>query len=100
MRFHNTATNRLGESFGRNFLLCNLLLGAGLSFPVARHSWCHGSFQFDLRILGIFFVVFVIRIDEVSSSESSNIVEFGLLVFPFLLLSGRMYPSGGFLSIE
>ena len=48
-----------------------------------------------LAFFVIFFVILVIRIDKVDSSQSSNIVEFWLLVFSILVFldSERLYPS-------
>ena len=46
-----------------------------------------GLSQYYPRIFESFFVILVIRINEVNSSQSSSIVEFWLLVSPFLFFS-------------
>ena len=68
-------------------MLHNNFRGASLSFLFARHSWCHRPFQFSPRIFESFFVILVIRINRVNSSQSSSIIEFWLLVFPHLFFS-------------
>ena len=87
MRCHYTTRNRFGNLLGCNFLLCNHLRGANLSFPLTRHSWCHKSFQISPRSFESFFVILVIRINQVHSSQSSSIVEFWILVLPCLFCS-------------
>ena len=88
MRFSNATTKRFGNLLGCNFMLCSHFPGASLSFPSARHGGCNRSFQFSPRIYESFFVMLVIRINKVkNSSQSSSIVGFGLLVFPFLFFS-------------
>ena len=87
MRFYFSTINRLWNLLRCNFLLCNHFRGASMNHSHARHGWCHVSFQFSPRIFESFFVILVIRINEVISSQSSSIVELLLLVFPFLFLS-------------
>ena len=87
MRFHCATISRFEDLLGCNFLLCNHLRGASLSFLFARHSCCHKSFQFYPRIFESFFVILVIKINEANSSPSPSIVELWLFVFPFLFFS-------------
>ena len=71
MRLHRTTINRFWESLESNFLLCNHFRDASVNHPVGRHSWCHGSFQFSPRIFESFFVILMIRINEVNASRFS-----------------------------
>ena len=59
------------------------------------HGGCQRCFQFSPHIFEGFFVILVFCINEVNSSHSSNIVEFWLLVLPFLFFhdSERLYKS-------
>ena len=55
-------------------------------FPFARQSCCHILSNSLLAFLS-FFVILSIRINRVSSSQSSSIVEFWVLVFPLWFFS-------------
>ena len=72
------------------------LLGLSVSF-LHDKSCVHRHFQLPPRILKKFFVLFIIRINKVDASRSSSMIEFGLLVCPFLfflsLLNG--FPNFG-----
>ena len=64
---------------------CSHFRVASPSFSFARHGCCHRSLQLSPRMFESYFVILVIKINKVNSS--SSIVEFWLLVFPFLSLS-------------
>ena len=81
MRFHKTTISRIWNLLRCNFLLCNHFRDASLSFPLAQHGGCHGSFPFSPSMFESFFVILVIKINEVNSCQSLSIVEFWLLVF-------------------
>ena len=85
LRVHFTTIHCFGILLGSNFRLRNHFCDVRLSF--ARHGWDHRSFQLSPRIFENFFVLCVIWIDKVNSSQSSSIVEFWLLVCPFLFFS-------------
>ena len=51
------------------------------------HGWCHKSFQFSPRVFENFFVLFVIWMDKVNSSQSSSIDELRFFFCPFLFFS-------------
>ena len=77
-----------GTLLGSNFWLRNHFRDAWLSF--ARHGWSHRSFKFSPRVFFFFanfFVLFVIWIDEVNSSQCSSIVELSFFFCPFLFFS-------------
>ena len=87
MRFHFTTMKRFWSLLGCFVRPRTHFRDASLSFPLARHGYCHGSFQFSPRIFECFFVILVIRLNKVNSSQTSGIVEFCLLVCPFLFFS-------------
>ena len=61
--------------------------GAEMNLRFARHGRVQKPFQFSPRLFKGFFEFMVILINVVDSSQSWSIVEFWLLVFPFLLFS-------------
>ena len=90
----STTINRFWNLLGCTFLRSHFRV-ASPSFSFARHGWCPGSFKIPPCIFGSLFVILVIRINKVNSSQSSSIV-FVLLFCPFLffsILSG--FPSLG-----
>ena len=82
VRFHCTTIFRFGNRLGCSVLRCSHLRGACLSFLFAMHCRCHRSFQFSPPIVS-FFVILVLRINQVNSSQSSSFIEFGILFFLF-----------------
>ena len=73
MRFHCTAMNRFGNLLGCCF--------AATFVELVRAFLLHGM------AAAISLVILVIRNHKVNFSQSSNIVEFWLLVLPFLFIS-------------
>ena len=66
---------RFGFLFTSNLWLCHHFRDAGL-MPLARHGWCHTSFQFSPRIFEGILIFLVVRINEINSFQSSSSVEF------------------------
>ena len=54
---------------------------------LAWHSRIHWNFQLSPRIFDGFFIFSIFRINKINASQSSSIIEFGLLDCPFLLFS-------------
>ena len=86
MRFNSTTRRCFGILLGFNFRLRSHLRDA-IGWFITRRGWCHRSFQFPPRVFENFFVLFVIWIDEVSSSQSSSIVEPWVFLLPIPFFS-------------
>ena len=87
--FHFSAIHCFELSFVATLRLCIRFHNARMRFvhPPTGHGCGHRSFQFSPRVFWNFFVLFVIWIDEVNSSQSSSIVELWFFFCPFLFFS-------------
>ena len=54
---------------------------------LARHCRLHWNFQLSPCVVDGFLKFTIFRIDETNASQSSSVIEFWLLVCPFLLFS-------------
>ena len=89
MRFHRTTINRFWNllraisCFATTFvMLVWTILLEGIAGAMGLTNFLLAFFYKES-----FFVILIIRINKVNSCQSSSMVEFWLLVFPFLFLS-------------
>ena len=88
MSFHNASILCFWNCVGCIVLRFSFLKAGGtFSQLVPQHCRVHVPFQISPRVLHNFFVFFVFRINWIDATQSSSIIEFRLLVCPFLLLS-------------